>query len=74
MTRYFFDLLDGDSVIFDELGIELPSIEAAQEEAARTLAELVMEQTIGAHRLAIEIRDDDGPLMKALFTFEDRRG
>ena len=59
-----FDCLEGNSIAVDEVGIELPSIEAAQEEAVRSSAGYVMEQTLGTPRLAIEVRDYDGPSMK----------
>jgi hypothetical protein len=79
MKRYFFDLRDGDAVAVDEEGIELRSIAAAQEEAACSLAQMAMERAADevrnrAHRMAIEVRDSDGPIMKVLFIFEaDRR-
>ena len=39
MTRYFFDVSDGD-----EEGMELPHVQAAQEEAARSLADMVRDK------------------------------
>ena len=41
MTRYFFDIRYGDKVAIDEEGLELPDIEAAQIEAAYSLAGMV---------------------------------
>jgi hypothetical protein len=41
MKRYYFDIRDGDKLVVDEEGMELPDVEAAQEVAARTLADLV---------------------------------
>jgi hypothetical protein len=38
--RYFFDLRDGDQVALDEEGVELPTIEAVQAEAAGSLSDL----------------------------------
>jgi hypothetical protein len=79
MRRYFFDLREGDSLAVDEEGVELASVEAVQEEAARSLAEMAKEVTPGTsnnggHPMAIEVRDDNGPIMKVLFVFEaDRR-
>jgi hypothetical protein len=74
MSRYFFDLRDGDNLAVDEEGIELPNLLRVQEEAASSLAELARERVIeavqdGAQYMAIEVRDQDGPLMKVLFTF-----
>jgi len=78
MARYFFDLRDGDNLAVDEEGIELPSLERVQEEAASSLAEMARERVVeavqnGAHHMAIEVRDEDGPLMKVLFTFAANR-
>jgi hypothetical protein len=75
MPRYFFDLRDGDNLAVDEEGIELPSLIRVQEEAASSLAEMARERVIegfqaNAEYMAIEVRDEHGPLMKALFTFE----
>jgi hypothetical protein len=73
MKRYYFDLRDGDALSRDEEGIELPSIEAAQEEAVRALAGMAMDRTEAgsclARDLAIEVRDDNRPVMRATFTF-----
>jgi hypothetical protein len=40
MRRYYFDLREGDDLAPDEEGLELPSIEQVQEEAARSLADM----------------------------------
>jgi hypothetical protein len=79
MKRYFFDLRDGDHLAPDEEGVELPDIERVQEEAALALAAMTKEAVPsadrnGGHRMAIEVRDERGPILKVLFTFEaDRR-
>ena len=44
MTRYFFDVSDGDNIALDEEGMELPRVQAAQEEAARSLADMVRDK------------------------------
>jgi hypothetical protein len=44
MKRYFFDIREGDQVAIDEEGKELPHVEAAQEEAARSLADLARDK------------------------------
>ena len=44
--RYFFDIRD-DQLVPDEEGMILPDIEAAQEEATRTLTDLVREAMRG---------------------------
>lgn len=73
--RYYFDLVNGETISFDEDGMELPDIAAAQEEAALALAALAKElRSIPAsglpRALAIEVRDDVGPVFKVQFTFE----
>jgi hypothetical protein len=79
MKRYFFDLRDGDYIALDEEGVELPDMERVQEEAALALAQMARDMVPGAvkdagHRMAIEVRDESGPVLKVLFTFEaDRR-
>jgi hypothetical protein len=77
MPRYYFDLRDDDGLSVDYEGMELPSIEAVQEEAARSLADMardtVRKPSLSLsrnHRLAIEVRDEDGQLMIVKFTFE----
>ena len=64
--RYFFDIRD-DQLIPDEEGMILPDIEAAQEEAMRTLTDLVREARRGgfAGRTAIEVRSQHGPVREA---------
>ena len=78
MPRYFFDLRDGDDLAVDEEGLELRSIQAVQEEAARSLADMARDE-VRRHagdpnkrqRMAIEVRDYRGrPVMQVKFTFE----
>ena len=75
--RYYFDLRDADGVTRDEEGVELPDIEAALEEAALALADMargVALDDIGSgHQMAIEVRDERGPLLQANFVFEVER-
>jgi len=77
--RYFFDIRDGDEIAIDEEGMVLPHIQAAQEEAARSLAGIAHDAVRGSasqgigHRMAIEVRDDAGPVLRATFTFAVER-
>jgi hypothetical protein len=79
MTRSYFDLRDGDELIPDEEGIELRSIEAAQDEAAHALGGLtwdVVSNFNGARsaQMAVEVRDNIGPVMRVTFLCEmDRK-
>jgi hypothetical protein len=77
MPRYFFDLRDGDDLAVDEEGLELRSIQAVQEEAARSLADMARDEVRRhagdpnkRHRMAIEVRDDNGPVLQVKFAFE----
>jgi hypothetical protein len=74
--RYFFDLRKGDEVAIDEEGVELPTIEAVQEEAARSLADVARDAVHNAHKngaghqMSIEVRDEQGAVLQAKFTFD----
>jgi hypothetical protein len=70
MPRYYFDLRQGDQVTLDEEGLELSSLERVQEEAARSLADFTRDNVQravdgGGDSVAIDVRDDDGPLRRA---------
>jgi hypothetical protein len=71
MTQYFFDICDGDNLTTDEEGMEFSNIEAAQEEAARSLADLARHQIRGqpSCHMAIEVRDFNGPVLEASFNW-----
>ena len=79
MKHYFFDIRDGDKVALDEEGMVLSDIQAVQEEAARSLADIAKNAARGSssqgirHRIAIEVRDDAGPVLQAKFTFAVER-
>lgn len=72
MTRYFFDIRDGDSIAPDEEGLEFPHVEAAQEEAAHSLADLVRDKIRDQPycHMAMEVRDEAGPVLEAKFVWE----
>jgi hypothetical protein len=59
--RYYFDLRDGEEVAVDDEGVELPSLQAVQEEAALSLADWHAIRTHpndgAGHLMAIEVRD-----------------
>jgi hypothetical protein len=79
MGRYFFDLRDGDTLIPDEEGLELPTLEAVQDEAARALTQMAADEAGIAARngstcdLGIEVRDELGAVLLAKFSFEIKR-
>ena len=47
MARYYFDMREGDQIAPDEEGMELRTMEAVQEEAARTLADMARDAIRG---------------------------
>lgn len=61
-----------------EEGVELSTLEEVQEEAARTLADMMRDavrqdlEDVG-YPVAIEVRDDEGPVLQLKFTFEPGR-
>ena len=77
MALYYFDLRNGDELVVDEEGIELRTMQAVQEEAARALAGFAWDamRLDGAqsHQMAIEVRDEHGPVMEVKFSFEIAR-
>ena len=73
MPRFYFDTTDGDSAIKDELGVELPNVEAAKTEAARTLAALAKDVLPGlaVRELVVSVRDETKTLlMRTVLRFE----
>ena len=74
MTRYYFDLMDSDGIVTDDEGMELPSMQRVQEEAARSLAGMARDAVVRrdgkATHMAIEVRDAHGPVLQVRFTFE----
>ncbi|WGS23861.1 hypothetical protein MTX19_13800 [Bradyrhizobium sp. ISRA464] len=74
LKRYYFDyfdIRDGDAIASDEEGVEFPDIKAAQDEAAQALADVARDVTRGFgedspnYRMSIEVRDGDGPVLRA---------
>jgi len=49
MPRFFFDIIEGQKVSLDNVGIELPSAARAQEEAVRAVTEMMMDGASTAH-------------------------
>lgn len=71
MSRYYFDMREANAIAPDEEGLELPSIEAAQVEAAQALADMARDtvpslcSNSAGRQISIEVRDDDGPVLRA---------
>jgi hypothetical protein len=78
MSRYYFDLLDGEDFVKDEEGMDLPNIGSAQIEATEFLADMVKDiatrqsNPLG-YLMSIEVRDSEGPLFVLSFTFSSHR-
>jgi hypothetical protein len=75
MPRYYFDLCDDSGHYPDDEGLELPSIDAARQEAAHSLADMlrdaVREGTGRAVRqMSVEVRNDVGPIIRVKSGFE----
>jgi hypothetical protein len=72
MSRYYLDLRDGDELFPDEEGLDLEDLRAVQAEAA--LADMARDairtSEKNGHYMAIEVRNDFGPVMEAVFSFE----
>lgn len=60
MPHYFFDTRDDAEFICDDVGLELPDVQAAGKVAAQSLAELALEVIPGAAArcLGVDVRDD----------------
>ena len=73
MTRYYFDLeFAQDAPSMDEEGMELPDASAAQAEATRTLCDVANQILAGGDQLvmlAVNVRDDAGPVLSAGINF-----
>ena len=72
MVRYFFDVRDNESFYPDDTGVELPSIDIVKAQASRTMGEIAKDVLPGAEvrTLAIEVRDDRGPILRVALRFE----
>jgi hypothetical protein len=73
MAHYYFDLRNEHDLTVDDDGLELRDIEAAQVEAARTLGDMARDAVRSPEcdssrnrRLAIEVRDITGPLLRQI--------
>lgn len=75
MTRYYFDIRDGQDLYPDEEGLELTDQKAAEIEAARALGDLAKDLPPLDERkhVAIKVRALSGPLFQAVFVFETAR-
>ncbi|WP_426441814.1 DUF6894 family protein [Bradyrhizobium genosp. P] len=75
MTRYFFDYRDANGVIKDEIGEDLPSVDAAREMALAALGDVARDMTRQGHedRLMIVVRDGEHAVAAATVTMSTNR-
>jgi hypothetical protein len=71
MPRYFLDYYDDTSVIIDDEGQDLPSLDAARAEARRTIAEgaRALMAKGGDGQIKVEVRDKSSVLLRVTATF-----
>ena len=72
MALYFFDTRDNDDFIEDDVGVELPNLDAVKSQAGLALAELARDVLPGSikRHLAVEVRDERQDVMSARLVFE----
>ena len=71
MGRYFFDVIADGELTPDEEGMILPNMTSVRREASRSLADLARyPRREGCPRLAISVRNEDGPVYEARFQWE----
>lgn len=61
VTRFYFDISDGDANIPDEEGLQMPDAKAAEIEAANSLADVIRDAALTGRLapLSIEVFDED---------------
>jgi hypothetical protein len=72
MQRYYFDFRDGDRLHRDDAGEDI-SPERLRAMATKSLVELARDRLVDAgesRHLAIEVRDDNGPVMRVSLDFD----
>ncbi|MCA1457689.1 hypothetical protein I6F35_31625 [Bradyrhizobium sp. BRP22] len=72
MPRYYFDTRDNEKFVPDELGLEIASFEKVRAVASVAMADLARDVLPGsvARDLAIEVRNDAGPVLRVSLRFE----
>lgn len=76
MARYYFDLQDEGGITLDDEGLELRNLDLIQDEAARSLADMARDavrMNASSQNMAIQVRDDTGPVMNVRFFFKIER-
>ena len=65
MPRFFFDIHDGEAFTPDRQGLELEDLEAAKEEAKKTLPEIVKDEMPDGDRrdFTVDVKDMAGKIV-----------
>jgi hypothetical protein len=72
MPRYYFDIRDNQDFVADEIGIEFETFDEVKEEAAVAVTDVAKDVLPGSEvrNLAIEVRDEIGPVLIVKLRFE----
>ena len=75
--RFYFDLIDERGTWTDDEGMELATVQRAQEEAIASLAhatrDLAKSDILTGCKMAIHVRDRNGPVLRLKLTLEVER-
>ncbi len=66
MPRFYFDVSRGPTVIPDERGVELDSLDAAEHEATQTLIQLGRDWLPRCLKVCVQVRDERHQTVLAL--------
>ena len=72
MSRYYFDLHNGDGPLRDEIGLDLPSRDRVAAEASRILSDIARDEIPTHERgvISVKVRDADGqPIILTSLSF-----
>jgi hypothetical protein len=73
MSRFYFDVRDGENFVSDKEGLEFPTAKEARDDASRALGQMIKEAMPDGqhHDMAVEVRGaDKRPLFKVQITFD----
>ena len=76
MPRFYFDMHEGSTCVRDETGLELSSVTAAEQEAARAAGEIARDLLADGdlQKICIELRDEHrSPLAAITVSVEVKR-
>jgi len=75
MPKFFFDIRDQHGSEYDEVGLDLPDLDAARTQARRALGEMMLDGIANSGKVAIcvEIRDSAGAEIVEVVAASDDR-